>query len=73
MPTESGTISQPFPSMPDDIPDLPADLRDLPAREAHFCLTILRFMETGLGLRLRGKRLLAAFSGGADSTALLLA
>jgi tRNA(Ile)-lysidine synthase len=30
-------------------------------------------METGLGLRLRGKRLLAAFSGGADSTALLLA
>ncbi|MDR2604826.1 MAG: tRNA lysidine(34) synthetase TilS [Desulfovibrio sp.] len=59
--------------MPGDIPDLPADLRDLPAREAHFCLTILRFMENDLGLRLRGKRLLVAFSGGADSTALLLA
>ncbi|MDR1685123.1 MAG: tRNA lysidine(34) synthetase TilS [Desulfovibrio sp.] len=58
--------------MPGDIPDLPADLRDLPAREAHFCLNILRFMENDLGLRLRGKRLLVAFSGGADSTALLL-
>ncbi|MDR2124092.1 MAG: tRNA lysidine(34) synthetase TilS [Desulfovibrio sp.] len=61
-----------LPDLPGDLPDLPADLRDLPAREAHFCLNILRFMENIPGLRLGAKRLLVAFSGGADSTALLL-
>jgi tRNA(Ile)-lysidine synthase len=58
--------------MPGEIPDLPVDLRDLPARGAHFCLGILRFMETTVGPRLRGTRILVAFSGGADSAALLL-
>ncbi|MDR1945689.1 MAG: tRNA lysidine(34) synthetase TilS [Desulfovibrio sp.] len=59
--------------MPGDIPTLPADLKDMPARGAHFCLNILRFMEKKLGLRLRGTKVLLAFSGGADSSALLLA
>ncbi len=70
-----------LPSAPDDagkdFPGLlsgtpPQRLQDLPAAAARLCLDVRRFMERELGLDLAGKRLLAGFSGGADSTALLL-
>lgn len=51
----------------------PARLQELTPRQAKFCLQILRFIEKDLGLSLAGRHLLAGFSGGADSTALLLA
>ncbi len=48
-------------------------LQDLPPRAAHFCLAVERFVREELGLDLRGRTVLAAFSGGLDSTALLAA
>ncbi|MDR3176968.1 MAG: tRNA lysidine(34) synthetase TilS [Desulfovibrio sp.] len=54
-------------------PSLPERLQDLAPAQAHFCLRILRGMEKTLGRPLKGSALFAAFSGGADSTALLLA
>ncbi len=47
-------------------------LQALTPAQAGFCLHIGRFVEQELGLSLAGTRLLAGFSGGADSTALLL-
>ncbi|MDL2207754.1 tRNA lysidine(34) synthetase TilS [Desulfovibrio sp. OttesenSCG-928-M16] len=49
----------------------PASLQQLPPAAARFCLGIQRFMEQELGLRLAGQKILVAFSGGADSSALL--
>ena len=51
---------------------LPARLQDLPPAQAKFCLDVLHFLEKELRLSLVGLRVLAGFSGGADSTALLL-
>lgn len=47
-------------------------LQSLPPTAARFCLKTQRFMEGELGLDLAGQSLLVAFSGGADSGALLL-
>lgn len=59
--------------MPPAQPDqLPRSLQELPPRQAHFCLDAQRFVEDELGARLSGRKLLVAYSGGADSTALLL-
>lgn len=52
---------------------LPASLQHLTPACARFCLRVQRFMENELALQLAGARVLVAFSGGADSTALLLA
>jgi tRNA(Ile)-lysidine synthase len=52
---------------------LPATLQALPPAQARFCLAVSRFLVKELGLVLTGTRLLAGFSGGPDSTALLLA
>lgn len=51
----------------------PGEFRDLPPRWAHFCLGIERFLRTELGIDPVGADFLCAFSGGADSTALLFA
>lgn len=51
----------------------PASFRDLPPKWAHFCLGIERFMRKELGVAPEDLQVLCAFSGGADSTALLLA
>ncbi len=51
----------------------PATLQALPPKWAHFCLGIERFVVGELGVDLTEKKVLAAFSGGIDSTALLLA
>ncbi len=48
-------------------------LRDMPPKAAHFCLKLENFMDKDLGVEPRGKTLVLAFSGGADSLALLLA
>lgn len=48
-------------------------LQNMPPRQAHFCLGIERFLREELGLDLGKKSLVVALSGGADSTALLLA
>ena len=59
--------------MPSLIPSPALRLQDLPPAAAHFCLAVERFCTQELGLDLNGKKILAAFSGGADSLALLLA
>ena len=51
---------------------LPKSLQDLPPRWAHFCLKIERFVSVDLDVALSDKTLITAFSGGVDSTALLL-
>lgn len=51
----------------------PARLQELAPPQARVCLDILRFTKHELGLSLAGSHILAGFSGGADSTALLLA
>lgn len=53
-------------------PDIPQSLQDLLPKWAHFCLYTERFISHELDVDLKGKRLLVAFSGGVDSTALLL-
>jgi len=58
--------------MPDAPRSLPRSLQDLPPRWAHFCLGVERFVADELGVQLAGKRLAVGFSGGIDSTALLL-
>ncbi|WP_285904892.1 tRNA lysidine(34) synthetase TilS [Pseudodesulfovibrio pelocollis] len=58
--------------MPNAPRPLPRSLQDLPPRWAHFCLGIERFVADDLGVKLAGKRLAVGFSGGVDSTALLL-
>jgi tRNA(Ile)-lysidine synthase len=50
----------------------PPRLQDLPPPQARFCLDVLQFLENELRLSLSGSHVLAGFSGGADSTALLL-
>ena len=51
---------------------LPQTLQDLSPAQARFCLGTNRFLRKELGVSLTGTRILAGFSGGADSTALLL-
>lgn len=51
---------------------LPKRLQELPPKAATFCLAVRRFMADELRQDLRGKHVLIGFSGGADSTALLL-
>lgn len=46
-------------------------LQDIPPRWARFCLDVKSFTEDMTGESIRGKRFLAAYSGGADSAALL--
>lgn len=55
-----------------DTPRIPASLQQLAPAQARFCLAVSRFVKLDLGLDIRGASLLVAFSGGADSTALLL-
>jgi len=50
----------------------PPRLQDLPPPQARFCLEVLHFLDNELRLSLSGSHVLAGFSGGADSTALLL-
>ena len=52
--------------------DIPRTLQDLPPDAARFCLGVERFMDRELGVRPEGV-VLVGLSGGADSTALLLA
>jgi tRNA(Ile)-lysidine synthase len=54
-------------------PPLPSSLQALRPAQAKFCLALHRFLTAELALDLRSTPVLAAFSGGADSTALLLA
>jgi tRNA(Ile)-lysidine synthase len=60
-------------TLPLDPSALPATLQELSPAQARFCLSLSRFAVKELGLVLAGRRILAGFSGGADSTALLLA
>ena len=53
-------------------PRIPASLQELAPAQARFCLAVSRFVKQDIGLDIRGASLLVAFSGGADSTALLL-
>lgn len=48
-------------------------LQDLPSRAAQFCLAVERFCRDSLELDLAGTSVVVAYSGGADSKALLLA
>lgn len=57
---------------PASFPPIPQRLQDAPPALAHACLRIRRFMRTDLGLREPWPLCLAAVSGGADSTALVL-
>lgn len=50
----------------------PRSLQELPPRLAHFCLGVERFLLRELGLDLSTGNVVAACSGGADSTALTL-
>ena len=50
----------------------PFSLQALPPAKAHFCLGVERFLQHELGLNLHGKRIVLGYSGGPDSTALLL-
>ncbi len=49
----------------------PLKLQDLPRKEAHFCLHTVHFLD-GLEFYLKDKKIIIAFSGGADSMAVLL-
>jgi len=46
-------------------------IQDLPAKWAHFCLGISSFVHKEVGIILKGKKVLAGFSGGPDSAALV--
>ena len=52
--------------------ELPLRLQSLPPRAARFCLGVERFLRRDLGVDLEGAVVVAGFSGGPDSTALLL-
>jgi len=52
--------------------DFPKSLQGLPPEWAHFCLGIEKFIKTEIGVPIQGARIVTAFSGGVDSTALLL-
>lgn len=52
--------------------NIPQILQDLPPKWAHFCLHVEKFITDDLGVNLTQKCLITAFSGGVDSTALLL-
>ncbi|MBI9078213.1 MAG: tRNA lysidine(34) synthetase TilS [Pseudodesulfovibrio sp.] len=51
---------------------IPHTLQDLPPKWAHFCLHVEKFIAEDLNIDLIGKSIVTAFSGGADSTCLLL-
>ncbi len=55
-----------------DTPAMPQTLQDLLPKWAHFCLYTEKFITHELNVDLKGKHLLVGFSGGVDSTALLL-
>lgn len=63
------TGGSPHPGMPAPA----ARLQDLPSRAARFCLAVERFCGQDISLDLSGISLVVAYSGGADSKALLLA
>ncbi len=46
-------------------------LQDLPSEWAHFCLGVHKFVQKETDITLEGQKVLLAFSGGSDSTALL--
>jgi len=52
--------------------ELPLRLQALPPRAARFCLGVERFLRRDLGADLAGAVVVVGFSGGPDSTALLL-
>jgi len=52
--------------------DIPQSLQELPPKWAHFCLHVEQFVKDELEFDLQGKTLVIGFSGGVDSTALLL-
>lgn len=52
--------------------ELPGSFQELPPRWAHFCLNIERFLRRDLGIDPAKSHFLCAYSGGVDSTALLL-
>lgn len=58
--------------MPKAPRSIPHSLQDLPPKWAHFCLHIEHFIKDELEFDPAGKKSLVAFSGGVDSTALLL-
>lgn len=53
-------------------PTVPQSLQELLPKWAHFCLYVEKFISHELKVDLEGKHLLVAFSGGVDSTALLM-
>ncbi len=53
-------------------PAVPQSMQELLPKWAHFCLYTEKFINHELGVNLTGKHLLVGFSGGVDSTALLL-
>ncbi len=52
--------------------NIPLTLQDLPPKWAHFCLRIEKFIVEDLSINLNKKCIVSAFSGGIDSTCLLL-
>ncbi len=58
--------------MPNALDSMPRSLQDLPPKWAHFCLDVEKFITGDLGVTLTDKTIVTAFSGGVDSTALLL-
>ncbi|WP_461209413.1 tRNA lysidine(34) synthetase TilS [Desulfocurvus sp. DL9XJH121] len=55
------------------MPATPYTLQDMPPAQAHFCLGVERFLLRDAGAALAGAEVVCAFSGGVDSTVLLVA